>query len=423
MRFYLWACIYKVVLEVVYFAIISPVYSYAGLVWNPSVEYFAASYSIFLVLLLMLPKDSRVPSNNLILLLFLTTGVPLLSFSWMSSQGLEYVLYVALCFVLMFFIIRLVKPISVPLTVTTSGLKQVRLSTVVFVLSVVSSVLLLLKTGGIDPRALDFALVYELRANRSLTGIWGYLGGWTTRLLIPFCIVAFMIERKRVLLCLSILMQASMYLSTGAKTTLFSIILLVVAVRLLRKGHWQHGIPRLYSLVTVAAALIYLATNYLMAIAIFPTRQLIIPAQISISHFEFFSVNEKLHLSQSLVGRLLGFSSPYSQEAGFSVGLYNNSGGNWNTGFLADAFDNGGVPYMLAAAVLLAIILKLVDSISAQSENRYWYTAYLTYSIIILNDASLLTTLFTWGLGLLLIFLYVVASQEHEERLRAPAPK
>lgn len=415
MRFYFWACLYKVVLEVVYVRVVAPIYSYAGLTWNPSAEYFFISYSIFFVLLVMLPKDDTKPSNNLVLLLFFTTAVPLLSFFWQSSQGLEYVLYVALCFVVMCSVIKLAKPLRVPLTVTAKGLKQVKLSTLVFLVSLGSVILLAVKTGGVDPRALNFALVYELRGDQNLTGVWGYLVSWVTRLLLPFCIVTFAIQKKRTLLILSILMQVFMYLSTGSKTTLFSVILLVAAVQLLKRGVWQHGIPKLYSLITVASAAIYLITDYLMAIALFPTRQLIIPAQISLSHFDFFSVNQKLHLSQGLVGRLLGLPSPYSQEAGFVVGLYNGSGGNWNAGFLADAFDNGGVLYMLVFSVILAIILKFVDSISARSENRYWYTAYLTYSIIILNDGSLLTSLFTWGLGLLLIFLYIVASQEHEQ--------
>lgn len=417
--FYFWAIVYKIVLEVVYAKIVAPVYSAYYLFWNPDWKYFLLTNAMFVTLLIILPKEQDKPSKQLVQLFFFTTIVPLLSFSWVTSQGINYLFLVFVCSLILFFMIRTSKTLVVPLLEFESKMKPIKFVNLIFGISLILTVLFAVRFGGIDFRAFSFDTVYDLRAEQKSSGIWAYLLNWATKLFIPFCIIVYLTENRKKLFVTSSLMQVFFYLSTGHKTTLFSVFFLVGCTYLLKKDMWKTGIPKMYSLIIGISTLIYLVTDYLMSIAIFPVRQLIVPAQISIAHYQFFAINPKLYFSEGLIGKIFNLESPYAVHSTFLFSADGSS--NWNTGFLADAYDNGGFITMIAYTLILGMIFLFVDAISRNKVDRYKYTALIAYSIIILNDGSLLTTLFTWGLGLLLVILYINASQERQlEKSKIP---
>lgn len=420
MKIYFWALFYKILLEVIYAKIVSPIYGVYGLIWNPNTEYLVLSYFLFFLLLFLLPKNKDKPSYYLVQLLFFTTVIPLLCFFWQTSDGLIYVFYVTVCFIFLFLLLRFVKPITIPyLLIENPKNKSISLAGIIFIISLLIVALLTIKLGGIDVRAFNFQNVYEMRAEKPITGVWAYLVNWASKLFIPFCIVTYMINKKKVMLILSCLMQVYMYLCTGSKTILFSVVLIIGCTYLLKKNNWVIGIPKFYSLIIVGSALTFFITQYLMVVAIFPTRQLIIPAQNSIIHYNFFSTHQKLFFSEGMIGKIFGLKSPYNIQSTFLVSPIQSV--NLNTGFLADAYDNAGFIGMMIYTALLAIIINFIDSISRKSNERYKYTALLVYSIVILNDGSLLTALFSWGLGFLLVILYIVASQENNTLKSVPS--
>src|SRR5699024_7932323 len=194
------------------------------------------------------------------------------------------------------------------------------------------------------------------------------------------------------------------------KTILFSIVLLTVSIYILKNQKWKLGLTKFYSYLVLGSVLLYSISNYLMTIAIVPVRQFIIPAQISFAHYEFFSTNEKLYFAEGMIVKLFNIESPYPI---LSTYLIAEERSNWNTGFLADAYDNGGFFLMIIFTLICAAILLFVDSVSIKSTSRYEYTALMVYSVIILNDGALLTTLFTWGLAFLLFFIYIKASEDY----------
>lgn len=413
--FYFWGAFYKIILEIVYVKVVSPAYQAYGLIWFPNMRYFLLSYFLFFLLMYTLPKGQDRPSHQLAQLLFFTTLVPILSFFWQSNQGLIFTLYVTLCGLLLFILLR-AKSLEIPLILSTTRVKSFdSFSIVILVISLLSALFFTFRFGGIDVRAFNFESVYDLREDRDYTGIWGYLLNWTTKLLIPFTIVSFFIQKRKLLFLFSCILQVYFYLSTGSKSILFSVALLSFTTFLLKKQIWKTGVAKLYSFIILGATTFYFLTGYLMIIALFPTRQLILPAQIGIFHYNFFSENPKLYLSEGTIGKFLGFESPYSITSTFLVSPI--PGVNWNTGFFGDAYDNGGLFFMLLYTFLLGLILLYIDSVSYKSKERYKYTAFTVYSIIIMNDGSLLTTLFTWGFGFLLIFMYITASQERENEL------
>lgn len=408
--FYLWTTIYKIVFEAVYILYISPVYSHMGAKYEPNLYYCTISYIIFFILIIIEPKNQDRPSHQLAQLLWLTTMVPILSIFWLTSQSLKYVIYLSLCFTVLFILLRIPKVIRVPLLKKETSFSP-KVVNGVFVISIVFLLIFIARYGGIDKRTFSFETVYYLRSEKVYSGIWIYFLNWIGKVLIPLCIVIFFLEKKKILFIISCLMQLTLYLSTGHKTFILSVFLILGLTYILIKDRWKVGLPQLYSLMIAGAAIIYKLTDMLMIIAIMPLRLFIIPALISFSHYEFFSVNQKLHFSEGLIGRLFGIESPYQMSSKYIVSLSTYEGAA-NTGFLADAYANGGLIVMIMFMLIFALILLFVDSISMDSNNKLKYSAMMVYPIIILNDMAILTTIFTCGLGLLLVFMYILASEE-----------
>lgn len=419
-KFYLWAAMYKIVFELVYFLLISPIYSYFGLVWKPNLLYFFISYFLFFILLLCLPNDDGRPSHQLISLLFFITVVPILSFFWQASQSIHYVLYVFLCYLLLSLLLRLSKPIKIPLICIGRigrndklGInKYLNFVNFVAVISFLLLILYSIQNNSIDLRTLSFSDVYSVREEIKYNMVWSYLTEWLGRLLIPFCIVLSIFERKYRMLFFSSLMQIYLYLCTGQKTTLFSVLFLVFFSLLLKKGKFKLGVPIFYTVAVIGSSLFYIITKNLFSIGIFPVRHLNIPAYLNFVHYDFFSSNKKLWFSEGLIGKILGLNYPYDIPSTFLVSPVKEM--NANTGFLADAYDNGGLLIMVFYTLILGLIFLFIDSISQISIERYKYTALMLYTVIILNDGGLLTTLLTSGSGILLIFLYILASEENK---------
>lgn len=413
-KFYIWATVYKVTLEIVYYSLVAPNYTYFGLVWNPSYIDLLFSYTLFAILLILLPKGQDRPSYQLTQLLFFIIIVPILCFFWQTNSSSLYVLYVFICCVVLFTQVKVFKPIKITFLRRSSLLKSISIVHFIFIISFSLLILFTLTYGSFDLRALNFSDAYEMREESQYNVLWGYLINWLGKLFIPFCIVSYFYARKYLMLFFSTLMQIYFYLCTGYKTILFSVLFLLFFSYVLKKKKFKIGVPAFYTLSIAVSSILFLVFKNLYFISILPIRQLTIPAFLNFLHFNFFSMNPKLLFSEGLLGKILGLTSPYSMHSTF---LVSTSGANANTGFLADAYDNGGFMVMVIFTFILGLVLLYVDSISFFSKERHKYTALMLYPIVILTDTSLLTTLFTSGLAILLVLLLILASEEMETKL------
>lgn len=406
-KFYLWNLIYKITLEIVYYLYVSPNYSYSGLTWNPNSYKLVFSYLTFIFLLFITPKDQKRPSNQLIQLFFLTTIVPLLSIYWQRGEEWNYIFLVSTCYFILSMLLRYFRPIGKK--DVNKSKKMLNIADIIFGISIIILVVYTIGYGTIDKRAFDFEQIYQLRAETQYIGIWGYLVNWLGKLLLPFCIVVYMNNKNKLMFIISCLLQIYFYLCTGHKTILFSVFLIIGSYYLLKQNRWKTGISKLYTIFILIDSIYYILTGNLIALAMIPIRLLNIPAMISFDHYNFFSVNPKLCFSEGIIGKIFKIDSPYQIN---SMLLVSRTGANANTGYLANAYDNGGFFIMLIFTIVFAIILLYVDFISVNSKERYKYTALMVYPVIILNDTSLLTTLLTSGMGIIIILLYILRREE-----------
>lgn len=393
--------IYIVILNLTYIKLVSPIFEYSGLIYDPDVsKFFIAQIST--IVLINIYKIRELPSSILIYLLFINLYIPLINFYWLTNKSTEFALMIFISFMLLFILSRLMMPIKVqrlPINM------RIEIEQVILFFSLIFVFYFTLKFGGIDSRSFDFTKVYEIRDEKEYGVLWSYLFNWISKLFIPFLIVIFYFKRNYLLLCLMVFIQIFLYLSTGSKTILFSSFIILISCYLIKNNKFLVGIPLIYSSIMIVSSTVYLITKNVNLLAIFPIRQLVIPAQVSYQHYEFFVMREKLYFREGIIGKMFYLKSPYSRPSTTLVGDGNS---NANTNFLADAFDNGGILLMLVSIILLVLILVYIDSISNYWSNNKMIVSFFIYTIIILNDGALLTTILTWGLGLLLILILFV---------------
>lgn len=404
---------YKLLCEYIYSEYCSPVFSYMGLITNINYSSLIFTNIMFLGMLLVSPKDFKVPSTFLCNILLAFTFCPILSICWQANLPIEYSIYVSICYFLIACVLRFVKRPSSPPKFVINVKIELLLAGIVIVFFILFTIVF----GFADLRALDFYNIYEVRAERNYPGIWAYLVEWTAASILP-CALVFCLYYKRYNLVLILLcLRMYLYLYTGSKSTLLSIGIILLFYIIGRNKFFPEKLLLIMSSAFVFSTYIYEVFDQLILLALFPTRFIYIPALLSYRHYMFFSENPKLLFVETLIGEFINIFVPYEsylhqKSTTFIADWYGFAGDNQNTGFLGDAYDNGGLLLMIIYAVALGLILKMVDSISSKETIKI-FVGILGYTMIILNDGSLLTTLLTWGLALSIFFLYLFYSNNN----------
>ncbi|WP_157821121.1 hypothetical protein [Macrococcoides caseolyticum] len=282
---------------------------------------------------------------------------------------------------------------------------------IIYFLTLTLFILFILKYGWFDSRSLNFESIYQLRSEKEYSGMWAYLVNWLTKAFIPMLLVIFYFNRNLLLMLSTVCMQLIIYTSTGSKTLLFSSFYIIVLCFLIDKRWLKTGLPLLYSFLIFISMAIYKLLGNIYLLSIIPIRQLIIPAQVSYQHFNFFKFREKLYFSEGIIGDIFGLNSPYVRKSTLMVG---DGKSNANTGIFSDAFDNGGFYLIFIYSVIFIIILLYINMIAAYWQNNAIFTSLFIYSMIILTDGSLLTTILTWGMFILLFSIIFINPRNEE---------
>ena len=404
-RSFVAVAVYVVVTAYSYTRITSPVYAYMGLVTNINLFKLVVALGAVAAFYALQGRGERV-SDYLAYLLYLNALVPGLVIGALADFDNYYFVVFILAYMTVFASLRYLPPLAIG-DVRFGRLTEKRFVALLFVGTLGLWIFLVYRLGGVDVRTLDILGVSAIR-NEIVVGTSGYLGAWLSSVLIPVLMVYAAYYGKKALLVISIAMQLVFYASSGQKTVLFSVVLVILVVVLARTKRWYGGLPIVYSLMLAVADLIYMMYKDVSAIAIINVRLFAMPAVISNRYVEFFQANPYLRFSEGLIGTSLGIPYPYTRSIGYVVaenyGLMND---NENTGFISDAFSNGGLVAVVVISLLLVIILWYVDGLTRGSRNLGFYACLLAYPMTMLSNGSLLTVILTQGLFLLLLIVFV----------------
>lgn len=395
-------------LEVSYKLIINPIYGYSGFILDLNFLKLFESYIFLIPIFLFLPRGQEKISTIGLKLLFLLIIVPTLSIYALTNAPRPYLYFFLISFCVTILTVKIFPTIKV---------RKMRNSNMAlfFILGMISFFvyIVLIKYNGLPTiKALLLSTVYEIRREVSWgPSIMGYLVPWQANIVNCFLIGFTWYKRRYFAFLLVLGLQLLLFLICAHKSFLlnpFLVIFLIYAVQ--KKRLMTISFTFLIIFILFSAALHKLQFTDIPT-SMFLRRAIFMPAKISFDYYDFFSRNEKTHLSQSKVGLGL-FENPYEDydmsTANMMGMVYlNNPECNMNTGYMGDAYMNFGVGGMLIFSSILGLIFVLADSFT-KNINLFISTAILSRPILGFANGAFFTVMLTGGFlfALLVIWLF-----------------
>lgn len=401
---------YKFLLDISVFTFIEKQYGYIGGVTDFNMLKFLVSNVYLAIIYLIMPKKSERPSHVFLQLHLIIMIIPMLSLYGVQNKPSLYIGMVVIMFVLQTLIIRSSKKIK---------LMKIKHSNKILLLLITSISLFvyfsMIRANGLPSlRALNFFSVYEMRGSVVYPFLMNYLVHWQAKVINPLLITISYLNKKTKLLTFSMLLQIVLYLITAHKSFILIPFAIIVVIKALDKYDFFKVAAYLSSLGIVASLILYKVFNLILFPFIIIYRFLFLPAQIKYYYYDFFSNHSFIYFSEGLIGETFGLNSPYEMPthnmiSSIYFGLPDSAA---NTGYLADAYSNGGFLGMLIITIILSFIFIIIDSLTVHIRKNL-VIGMSIFLIIGLNDLGLLTTLLTGGMIFLILVLYL----ENESRL------
>jgi O-antigen polymerase len=396
---------YRIVLDLSYYYIISDVWRSTRFDLKLNLLKLIESYLLFFFIYILIPKVSKKLSYILLWMLILISYVPMLTiFAFMDESRIF--MYAVTAFWAM--VLLLVK---MP-TIFIARLKQSRLIlySLFGCLGIIVALMVYWHLGF--SFTLDLKSVYEIRSEYVAANIpfSGYLWNWMAYIVNPIFMALFVTRKKWFLVVLVGIVQIWLFSATGIKTYLFSPLLVLVLMWIVKQRNPLASLGVGLACVVLAGVLSYLLINDLWVSSLLTRRFLFVPAQLSFFYYGFFSMNEPVFLSHSILRYFLDY--PYHLDPPHLIAdvFFNKPQMGSNNGIVGDAYMNFRLFGLILWGVLLVIILKLIDSCSKGVDIRVAVAA-IAMPAITLTNSALLTNLLTHGLLLSLFILYLMPKQ------------
>jgi hypothetical protein len=399
------AVVYVGVFHWVYVDWVVPVYSYSGLVASGADWPAVLLVTILAVLpAVWLPPDLERPSDVVLWFLFLFGYVPAVAIPihllgpevWPS---LPFSLLLAIAFATLSLTRR------IPLVTSNwPGISETAFSRLLVLLGLGAAGYLVV-VFGIPTGLPDFETVYDARADyaavaNATTGA-GYLVPWAGNVLFPF-LMAFGLARNRMrLLAFGVGGELLVYATTGFKTVLFSILLVPLLYLVIRYASKWFGTLTMWGggiVIGLSVAATWLSGS-IWPLALFVTRLLAVPGQMTAYYYDYFSSHQTYELSRSFLRWFI--TSPYEVDPPFLIGaVYLNSPTtDANANVWADAMANYGLLGIIPFTLVLGVLMWVLDSVGAGRDLRIAGPT-LGLAGITLGNGALFTSILTLGIGL-----------------------
>jgi hypothetical protein len=400
----------------IYKQIISPRYLDYGLYYHAlSMEEYMAVFLCSFIPLLFLPKAINRPSDVAIWILYLI--------SYLSTIFIRfYVTDRSFTDTILFFFIMLLLLIITnfsryhPFTLKFDDLLQKGVRNGKYISFVLFSLIVLylvfLTKGSIR---FDFSDVYERRlAAREVTlFLHGYIIAFSRSVLTVFSLYLFMVHKKTIFGIILLSSMVLIFSFDGTKTALLVPVLLgffVLFIKLTSKKTWLFFIA---IILLFLAAIAEFTLNHSSIINDYLVRRIFaIPGLLNSIYWDFFSINDKVLMTDSL-GKIL-IEPRYEVPTPYIIGeiLFPGKETNANTGVWLGAFAHFGIAGMIAVSALCGFLLGLIDSLTKE---HFFILGSLICLYIGLNwtEQMIHTSMLSGGIFYLLICLFCYVHLPH----------
>jgi hypothetical protein len=401
--FYVMLILYKLLLGFIYINFMSVVVAYYGFHYKPNFMLTIISWFIYLLCMVFIKSNFEKSSDFFVFIFFILIISPMLILMELGGKDPTYFFYSLVCFVVINLMVRM-PDIKLPRFKNGNYLVLTLSLAIVF-----ATFSMFYITGGFGKITFDLTRVYEVRLETSVIyfgGIWGYVTTWATKIVLPFLLSIALFREKYLFLAFMIFVQALAFGITGHRSMA---ILWLIAIAIFLARNKKHR--NFYVLVSFMCFLsvIYLLYAYFDEIMVSSTifrRALFLPSFLNYTYYEFFSVNEYVYYSNTVLSGIIEY--PYGDVklshvvAGEILGTPEAGA---NTGFLGSSFAHGGPVGMLVISIFVGMILKLFDSACKSKNETCFYLSFVSIPVLaMLTSAAFFTSLLTHGI-LLLLFI------------------
>jgi glycosyltransferase involved in cell wall biosynthesis len=198
------------------------------------------------------------------------------------------------------------------------------------------------------------------------------------------------------------------YAVTGFRSMVFGPLLLLGLLMVIRLGRWRFGVvaPSFGTAVIVITALLG-AIGWLVPLSLLVRRLVVVPGQVMAYYYDFFSRHDTYALSHSILGWI--FERPYAASPPVVIGerYFSEPGLNANGNLWADGMANFGLAGVLAASLLLAVLLLVLDA-AARTKPLAVVGPASGMSLWAVTNSGLLTSIMTHGIALFIALAWIL---------------
>ncbi|MEK4027780.1 oligosaccharide repeat unit polymerase [Pseudobacillus sp. FSL P4-0506] len=402
----------KILLEYSYTTIINPIFSYEGFILYESFPKMVESYilaSIIFLVAISLLESKKAPSKIVIYLIIVLLYIPLTALFWLQNQPRPFIYSITISLSLIILIVS-----------TFSKVRLVKLkegkSLTFIIIGGMSLIVygLLIAQGGLGRINLNLMEIYQVREAYANTNnkVLAYLLPWQAHVVNMLVIAVAMYKRNFKIAGIFILLQVFLFSMTNFKSFLFAPLVLV-GFQLFEKTKLRDNLLLVMSLgssllLSICIGIYHFFGSFYMA-SIFIRRLFFVPSNLHYVYYHFFQPIEKYKLSHSFLSFINDNIYHMTPVQLVALSYYNRENFAPNVGFFGDAYLNFGVLGVLGFSLLLAFLLKLIDTASV-SVPSFLAMSILVIPAMSLINAAFFTSLLTHGILFAILMLWLANS-------------
>ncbi|NVF13660.1 hypothetical protein [Vreelandella maris] len=408
--FFLSVClIFRIVVDFSYVLFVYPLYEYSGFPLSFSFYSYSLSWLVYLFCLMLSPHLLNKVSDYFITSFLLTIIAPLSSLVGLSNLD-QFSLFIT-AFVFLFFRLFQHGSLLSKLMPVPGVMKVSEGRAFLLIFSTVSVCILIFwyfYSGAFQFFNLNIFKVYDFRsqsAQLANVGFFSYFNNWVFGVFSVFLMSYCLYRKSYIGFLILFLIQLFFYGVSNHKSVLLYPVMILVIWFYFRYTRAISVVPLGFSVIFIGCLLSYLAFDHLIAGSLFIRRVFFVPAKLTLDYFSFFSANELVWWSNSVLSRFIEY--PYDLTISKVIGEYNGSGFSANNGFISAGYAHANLIGVAIYTFIFSYFLKVLDSLVIKSDVPIWLALCMTIVPLraALISSDLLTTMLTHGLAISLLMV------------------
>ena len=401
---------YRLMLDLLYMTVISPLYAYSGFLMNFHPLFYSCTLlalTVFLPAVVRLQEEGT-PSANIVTFLNYIYFIPLTSYCGCNWSGMGFFL-TGLAYWAVLLLIQFLLPVLSFKPFSGDHRRGTYMLLTVFAVGVVMYV-----SGRYAGFRLTFDIfdVYGIRAEAaaySLPSLIAYALSMAGNVLAILLI--YWLLRRKYMVCAVLVVVYMFLFSVAGHKSLFFFLLLVLAGYFFFRSWMRQWLPMLTSLAALAALIEYRFVHSFYLTSYMFRRVMYEPVNLSKRYMEFFQENP-LSLFRSGILRFFSFSSNYSTSLAHLLGEVDGAFNAANNGMLGDMFAN--LPTLLGIFIMPLILVfcfRLLDAVATHLPEKLVISSCV-YFAVSFSNTFWSTVLLSHGFLITCLLLYIFPKKE-----------